>query len=85
MNQDYGKVLKKHVVSNVQHRLGDSPIWTDLLKIKKIYLSGRVINVKNGRNTLLWTDPPGCRESPFVGNIQYCSNYVKKRKSLLET
>ena len=41
---------------SVKHRLDDSPIWCDLLKVKHVYLKGRAFSVKNGRNTSLWTD-----------------------------
>jgi hypothetical protein len=40
----------------VKHIIDDSPVWTDLLKIRHIYLSGRKIDTKNGENTLLWQD-----------------------------
>jgi len=39
-----------------KHRQTDSSIWSDLLKIKDIYLQGRKITSKNGRGTLFWKD-----------------------------
>lgn len=64
------KYLSKCAIGNVQHRLGDSPAWSDLMKIKKIYLRGREIMVRNGKNSLLWTDPwlegkPLCAQYPI--------------------
>jgi len=51
----------------VKHRLDDSPTWTNLLKVRKVYLKGRQIKTKNGKNTLFWedcwlTDKPICKE-----------------------
>jgi hypothetical protein len=57
------KYLKKDVVAKEKHKLGDTPIWADLLKVKALYLKGRENVVKNGRGTLIWTDR--WRESPL--------------------
>lgn len=51
------KYLKNHSISNVKHRINDSPVWCDLLKVKQFYLCGRKLKVNNGANTLFWTDP----------------------------
>jgi len=32
------------------------PIWSDLLKIKDIYLQGRKIITRDGKKTLFWKD-----------------------------
>ena len=40
----------------MKHRQSDSAIWADLLKVEDIYLQGRKILVKNGKNTLFWKD-----------------------------
>jgi hypothetical protein len=40
------KYLQHDGVRSVKHRINDSPVWTDLLKIKHIYLSGRKIETK---------------------------------------
>ena len=50
------KYMQNETVGSVKHRLDDSPIWCDLLKVKHVYLKGRAFSVKNGRNTSLWTD-----------------------------
>ena len=50
------KYLKGKHISAVKHKLDDSPIWADLLKIRQVYLSGRQIQTKNGKNTLFWED-----------------------------
>ena len=40
----------------MKHRLDDSPIWADLLKIRMVYLQGRQIHTKDGKKTLFWED-----------------------------
>jgi hypothetical protein len=50
------KYLSEEAVGSVIHKLDDSPIWSDLLKIKHIYVKGRTMLVKNGRNTSFWLD-----------------------------
>lgn len=40
----------------MKHRLNDSPIWYDLLKIKNIYLQGRGLSIGNGNLTRFWLD-----------------------------
>lgn len=35
------KYLKNKSIHDVEHKLDDSPIWSDLLKIKHIYLQGQ--------------------------------------------
>ena len=51
-----GKYLYQEVVGTVTHRLDDSPIWNDLLKVRHIYLKARKIKVKNGKGTSFWVD-----------------------------
>lgn len=51
------KYLRDKMISNVTYKVDDSPIWTDLLKIKHVYLKGRKMHANNGSNILLWTDP----------------------------
>jgi hypothetical protein len=51
--------------------MGDSPVWTDLLKIKPIYLRGRQVIIKNGKHTLFWKDSwpgdkPICVQAPVL-------------------
>ena len=47
------KYLKGNHISTVKHRLDDSPIWSDLLKIRQVYLSGRQTGKKWQENSLL--------------------------------
>jgi len=48
--------------------MGDSHVWADLLKIKDIYLRGRSLQTKNGKNTILWTDS-------WLGDKPLCLTY----------
>jgi len=41
-------------VGFVKHR--DSLVWADLIKIKHIYLEGRVMKTRNGKQTFFWFD-----------------------------
>lgn len=50
------KYLRKQVVGSVSHKLDDSPVWSDLLKVKNIYLKGRTVKIGKGDVTLFWTD-----------------------------
>ena len=50
------KYLKGNSISVVKHKADDSPIWADLLKIREVYLRGRVIQTADGKRTLFWKD-----------------------------
>lgn len=50
------KYLRNRSIFNVKHRANDSPIWSDLLKVKDVYLKGRGISIKNGVKTRFWCD-----------------------------
>ena len=45
------------LIGAVKHKIDDPPVWSDLLKVKYMYLSNRKIKVKNGLSTLFWEDP----------------------------
>jgi hypothetical protein len=51
----------------VKHKLEDSPVWADLLKVKNLYLGKRMVQIRNGSIAMLWTDP--------IGGIPLCSQY----------
>jgi hypothetical protein len=42
------------VYSTQKNRLGDSPLGTDMQRIKDIYLAGRRMQVGDGRMTSFW-------------------------------
>lgn len=50
------KYMSKSDIHNVSHRLGDSHIWGDLLKVKHIYLQGMDIQINDGACTRFWED-----------------------------
>jgi len=50
------KYLKNDSIYTVKHRQTYSAIWSDLLKVRDIYLQGRNMNVENGQKTLFWKD-----------------------------
>ena len=41
-----------NLITTIKHKADDSPIWSDLLKIRQFYLNGRSITTKNGQSTL---------------------------------
>jgi hypothetical protein len=51
------KYLSNKNIFSVTHKANDSPIWSDLLKVKDLYLQGRSIRIGNGRKTRFWSDP----------------------------
>jgi hypothetical protein len=50
------KYLQNKSIHEVSHKLNDPPIWYDLLKVKDVYLQGRDISVRDGKNTRFWLD-----------------------------
>ena len=71
------KYLKGRLISSVKHIRDDSPTWTDLLKIRMVYLRGRRIHTRNGKKTLLWEDSwiigkSICNEHPVLYDL--CKN-----------
>jgi hypothetical protein len=41
------KYLRSNTIHTLTHKLNDSPVWYDLLKVKEFYLLGRSINLYN--------------------------------------
>ena len=50
------KYMQDTNVGSVRHKVDDSPVWCDLLKVKHIYLRGRTFLVKNEKKVTFWTD-----------------------------
>jgi hypothetical protein len=76
-NGIWQELIKKKYL---KHRLDDSPIWGDLLKVRQVCLRGRLIHVKNGKQTLFWEDAwlrdkPLCELYPIL--YDWC--YEKKK------
>jgi hypothetical protein len=54
-------VRKKYKINRgitlLKRNVRNSPIWNDLLKVKQLYLKGRLISIGNGQSTSFWDDP----------------------------
>lgn len=48
--------MKKEKILEVCHKINDSHIWNDLLKVKDIYLRGRSIKLGDGEKISFWKD-----------------------------
>jgi hypothetical protein len=69
--------MKNKLISLIKHRQSDSPVWSDLLKIRHIYLKGREFVVNNGKKISFWLDPwlegnPLCSMYPIL--YELCLN-----------
>jgi hypothetical protein len=47
------KYMYNKTVFTVSHKASDSPMWSDLLKVRDLYLHGRRIKINNGKNQIL--------------------------------
>ena len=68
------KYLQDETVRTVKLNPNISPVWHDLLKVKPIYLKGRVLSTKNGKKTSFWLDTwirdkPLCNISPVLFDL----------------
>jgi hypothetical protein len=64
------KYVKQSPICLVPHRLDDSPLWSDLLKIRHIYLKGRTYKMNNGKNVSVWLDDtPLCLCYPMLYDL----------------
>jgi hypothetical protein len=43
------KYIQNTPICLVKHRQSDSPVWSDLLKIRHIYLNGREFQINDGK------------------------------------
>jgi hypothetical protein len=43
-------------IRSLKQKPSNSPMWNNLVKIKDIYLKGRIISIGNGRKTDFWED-----------------------------
>jgi hypothetical protein len=54
-------VRKKYKVKggivNLRNKPSNSPVWNDLIKIKGVYLAGRIMKIGDGRDIDFWRDP----------------------------
>ena len=71
------KYMRDKTIYDVNHGLNDSPMWSDLLKVKDIYLQGRNMQIGNGEKTCFWFDTwlysePLCITAPVL--FELCEN-----------
>jgi hypothetical protein len=50
------KYVKQSPICMIPHRIDDSPLWKDLMKIRHLYLKGRTFKLNNGRGVSFWLD-----------------------------
>ena len=50
------KYLVNQSIASVKHRFDDSPCWSDLLKVKELYMASRSIQVGSGNTARFWED-----------------------------
>ena len=48
--------MKNTCVLQVRHKSSNSPVWNDLIKVKNIYIKGRVLILGDGNNIDFWHD-----------------------------
>jgi hypothetical protein len=71
------KYMRNKSIFEINHRLNDSPMWFDLLKVKDIYLQGRKMKIGNGESASFWFDTwlynePLCLTAPIL--FELCEN-----------
>jgi hypothetical protein len=50
------KYVKGVPICLIKHTQHDSPVWSDLLKIRPVYLKGRTFKVRDGKMVSFWMD-----------------------------
>lgn len=50
------KYVKKECITQIKHKQTDSRVWSDLLKVRDLYLENRLMKVGNGENTDFWNE-----------------------------
>jgi hypothetical protein len=69
------KYLKDRPIARAEHKQGDSYCWSELLKVKKLYLENKTLIVGNGKQTSFWDDA-WCTRNPlkhkFIGLFEIC-------------
>jgi hypothetical protein len=62
------KYRVKGGIASLREKPTNSPVWNDLIKVKNMYLAGRIMKVGNGADTDFWEDP-------WCGNIALKSRF----------
>jgi len=50
------QICERVPIGAIKHKPNDSPVWTDLLKIRHLYLRNRTVKVNNGQSVLFWEE-----------------------------
>jgi hypothetical protein len=62
------KYIKDTPICLIKPSIFDSPVWSDLLKIRHIYLKGREYKLNNGKLISFWL-------GVWIGNEPLCTTY----------
>jgi hypothetical protein len=68
------KYIKGVPVCLIQNKMSDSLVWSDLLKIRHIYMAGRAYKLNNGKLISFWLDvwlddKPICQQYPILYDL----------------
>jgi hypothetical protein len=68
------KYVRGTHVCLIKPKISDSPVWTDLLKIRQVYLKGREYILNNGKLISFWLDvwmgkDPLCVKYPILYDL----------------
>jgi hypothetical protein len=71
------KYVKQTPICLIPHRMHDSPLWKDLMKVRHIYLRAREYKLNNGMSISFWLDKwlddkPLCASYPIMYDL--CPN-----------
>jgi hypothetical protein len=81
------KYIRDYPTCLIPNKINDSPIWSDLLKVRHIYLTRRGIKINNWQRLSFWLDSwlegvPLCQQYPVLYELaekQKCSVAEVKR------
>jgi len=48
------KYIKGKPIPLITHNQNNCPVWADLLKVRSLYLQGRKVKIRNGKNNQFW-------------------------------
>ena len=80
----HANYIKDLCIGQIKHRHDDSPIWTDLLKIRHIYMNRKKFQVYNGKGPI-WLDAWHGKVPPVISTLFYLSFVMKKISVQVQT
>jgi len=78
------KYLKNNWISHITQKPSNSPVWNDLIKIKHIYVKGRVMRLGNGKSIDFWHDT-WCGSLPLIDRFPNLYDICFDKKCSLHT